>query len=114
MPLESSIRYSRKDHPLGNITKKATINAPTNTVFKYVSDPHNAPNYISSITRVTSGPEGAPQVGQTWQSEANFLGKRGHIRLRLTDLQPNRSVRFVIQGEPQAALEMHLHPTEDT
>ena len=97
---------------MGDISKKTVINAPAEVVFKYVADPRNAPTYITSITRITSGPQGTPVEGQVWQAEANFLGKRGHIRLRLAQLLPNHTVRFTIEGEPQATLFLRLLPDE--
>jgi uncharacterized protein YndB with AHSA1/START domain len=97
---------------LGDISKKALINAPIEAVFKYVSDPHNAPSFISSITRIISGPQGAPSEGQVWQAEANFLGRRGYIRLRLAEMRPNQVVRFTIEGEPQATLALRLSPDD--
>ena len=97
---------------MGDISKKALINAPTEAVFKYVSDPHNAPSFISSITRILSGPQGTPTEGQVWQAEANFLGRRGYIRLRLAEMRRNELVRFTIEGEPQATLLLRLSPDE--
>ena len=97
---------------MGDISKKTVINAPPEAVFRYVSDPRNAPTYISSITRIISGPQGTPAEGQVWQAEANFLGKRGYIRLRLVEMRPNYSVRFAIEGEPQALLSLRLLPDE--
>lgn len=93
---------------LGDISKKTVINAPPEAVFRYVSDQRNAPTYISSITCIISGPRGAPAEGQVWQAEANFLGKRGYIRLRPAEMRPDASVRFAIDGEPQATLSLRL------
>ena len=95
---------------MGEISKHIIINAPAGVVFKYVSDPRNAPRYISSITAVTSGPEGAPVEGQVWGAEANFLGSRNRIRLRLSEMRANQLVRFTIEGEPKATLALRLRP----
>jgi uncharacterized protein YndB with AHSA1/START domain len=97
---------------LADISKQAIIEVPGETVFKYVSDPHNAPRYISSITRILAGPQGAPSEGQVWQAEANFMGRRSAINLRLTALRPNQLVQFTIEGDPQATLTLRLATDE--
>ena len=95
---------------MGRLTRKTNIDVPVEKVFKYLSDPQNAPNYISSITRVVSGPEGQPQEGSLWRAEANFLGKRSLVALRLARLQSDSLVSFSIEGEPRALLSMKLEP----
>ncbi len=90
---------------MGRLTRQATINVPVEKVFAYVADPRNAPNYISSITRIASGPEGG-----LWRAEANFLGSRSMVALRLARLQPNSLVTYSIEGEPRALLSMKLEP----
>lgn len=95
---------------MGRLTRQTNIDVPVEKVFKYLSDPRNAPNYISSITRVVSGPEGQPQEGSLWRAEANFLGKRSLVALRLARLQTDSLVSFSIEGEPRALLSMKLEP----
>ena len=97
---------------MADISKQVIIEVPNETVFKYVSDPHNAPRYITSITRIVSGPEGATSEGQVWRAEANFMGRRSTINLRLSALRPNSVVQFTIEGEPQATLTMRLATDE--
>ena len=101
-------RVGRSEKQLGELTRDITIAAAVEEVFEYVADPHNAPRYISSITRIVSGPEGSPAAGQRWKAEANFLGKNTSITLRLAALQPNRGVRFLLEGERPAALSLTL------
>ncbi|HYO49153.1 MAG TPA: SRPBCC family protein [Chloroflexia bacterium] len=93
---------------MADISKQTIIELPGETVFKYVSDPHNAPHYITSITRIVAGPQGAPSEGQVWRAEANFMGSRSTINLRLTALRPNQLVQFTIEGDPQATLTLRL------
>ncbi|HYP39440.1 MAG TPA: SRPBCC family protein [Chloroflexia bacterium] len=94
---------------MADISKQTIIEVPNETVYKSVSDPHNAPHYISSITRIVSGPEGAaPSEGQVWRAEANFMGRRSTINLCLSALRPNQAGQFTIEGEPQATLTMRL------
>ena len=75
-------------------------------------DPHNAPNFISSIIRIISGPDGAPKVGETWKAEANFLGQKRFVNLRLDSLSVDNAVRFVLEGDPEALLSLRLSPAE--
>jgi uncharacterized membrane protein len=93
---------------LGEINKQITINAPVKKVYAYVSDPRNAPSYISSITRVLSGPEEDPAPRQVWRAEADFLGQKRIINLRIGELIPNKLVRFVLEGEPEAVVDIRL------
>jgi uncharacterized membrane protein len=96
---------------LGRLTRQTNISAPVGTVYTYVADPHNAPSYISSIARIMAGPEGQPHEGSQWRAEANFLGKRSVVSLRLSRLTANERVTFIIEGEPRAALTITLAPT---
>jgi uncharacterized protein YndB with AHSA1/START domain len=93
---------------LGEINKQITINAPVERVYTYVSDPRHAPKYISSITKVLSGPQEEPAPDQVWRAEADFLGQKRHINLRIGELVPNRLVRFVLEGDPEAVVELRL------
>jgi len=93
---------------LGELSRQTVIAAPIETVFGYVSDPHNAPHYISSITRITSGPQGSPEEGQRWHAEAHFLGRPARLMLRLAEIRPPRSVRFAMEGDTPATLSLRL------
>ena len=93
---------------MGDIVKSVVVNAPIQRVYAYVSDAHNAPSFISSISAILSGPDGVPKVGDTWRADANFMGKRRAIDLRLTELRPPERVRFVISGDPHADLLLRL------
>ncbi|HET6262348.1 MAG TPA: SRPBCC family protein [Chloroflexia bacterium] len=95
---------------MGRLTRQTSISVPVEKVYGYVADPRNAPNYISSIVRIISGPEGQPQEGGAWRAEANFLGKRSVVALRLTRLTANQRVTFTVEGEPRAALTLTLAP----
>jgi uncharacterized membrane protein len=97
---------------LGEIHKQITVDAPVGEVYAFVSDPRNAPKYISSIKRVISGPEGAPVTGQIWRAEANFLGQDKLLNLRVAGLLPNKVVRFALDGDPQAVVQLRLSPGE--
>ncbi len=95
---------------MGDISKKVDIKASQDAVYKYVSDPCNAPRYISAIISVEEGSHQAPAVGQVWGAEANFMGKRRSINLRIEELRPNSLVRFSIDSDPAANLSMTLSP----
>jgi len=95
---------------LGEIVKSIEVNAPAKKVFSYVVDPWNAPHYISSITRVISGPRGTPTKGQAWRAEADLLGKTHEVDLRLDDTVADRAVRFVLDGDPPAVLVLQTKP----
>ena len=93
---------------MGEIVKEVTVDAPIGEVYSYVADPWNAPRYISSITKIISGPDGHGAKGDVWRAEANFLGQKREINLRLHDTVPNKAVRFVLEGDPQAVLVVRL------
>jgi uncharacterized membrane protein len=93
---------------LGDIAKQIVIDAPVNKVYRYVVDAHNAPRYISSITRIISGPESTPVKGDTWRAEANFFGQKHLLNLRLDALAVDKGVRFLLDGDLQATLVLRL------
>jgi hypothetical protein len=95
---------------LGDIVKQAVIEAPVRKVYNYVVDPHNAPRYISSITRIVSGPEGEPARGDAWRAEANFFGQNHLLDLRLDSMSVDKGVRFVLEGDLAAVLVLRLTP----
>ncbi len=95
---------------MGRLTRQTTIDVPVQKVFDYISDPRNAPYYISSITRILSGPDGQPREGGLWRAEANFLGRRSLVALRLARLQTDSLVTYSIEGEPRALLVMKVEP----
>jgi uncharacterized membrane protein len=96
---------------LGEIVKDVTVRAPIGEVYAYVANPWNAPRYISSITKIISGPDGHGAKGDVWRAEANFLGQKREVNLRLHDVLPNKAVRFVLEGDPQAVLVLRLSPS---
>lgn len=89
---------------MGEINKQINIAASVKSIYAYVSDPRNASKYISSITRVISGPEGEPSAGQVWRAEADFLGQKRLINMRIGELVPNKLVQFILEGEPEAVV----------
>ncbi|MEO8285634.1 MAG: SRPBCC family protein [Chloroflexota bacterium] len=93
---------------MGEIVKQVAVEAPAQEVYQYVVDPRNAPQFISSINSILSGPEGTPKKGDVWKAEATFFGQRRLLNLRLDDLVVGRAVRFVLDGEPQAVLVLKL------
>jgi uncharacterized membrane protein len=95
---------------LGEIVKQIVISAPANKVYHYVVDAHNAPRYISSITRIVSGPEGAPKKGDVWKADANFFGQQHLLNLRLDAFSEDKAVRFMLEGELEATLVLRLSP----
>lgn len=96
---------------MGQLTRQTAIEANAERIFEFAADPHNAPRYISSIRSVLSGPKGRAEVGQSWQAQANFLGKPAHITLRLSKLERPHTVVFMLIGEPEATLHLRLGPS---
>lgn len=93
---------------MGRINRDIVIDAPSELVYAYVSDPRNAPKYISSITKIVSGPAGRPEVGQKWVAEADFLGGNHMLDLRIVQLVPNESVGFSLEGSINAEVSILL------
>jgi uncharacterized membrane protein len=96
---------------MGRIHSDIVIDAPVETVYRYVSDPRNAPSYISSIKHIVSGPDLPPQVGQVWVAEADFLGGRHMLNLRVAELTPNAEVQFSLEGSMNADVAIMLTPS---
>jgi hypothetical protein len=96
---------------MGDISKKTEIKTSQEAAYNYVSNPCNAPHYISAIISVDAGSHEKPTEGQVWRAEANFMGKRRSINLRIEQLRPNGLVRFSIDTDPAANLTMKLTPS---
>jgi uncharacterized membrane protein len=96
---------------MGSISRDIVIDAPAEHVYAYVSDPRNAPRYISSIKRIISGPDAPPAVGQEWVAEADFMGGAHTLNLRVAELVPNTEVRFSLEGSINGHVSMLLTPS---
>ena len=95
---------------MGRITTKTTVNVSPSEAYKYVSDPRNAPRFISAIRHIESGPTGAPAEGLVWRAEAEFMGKARHINLKLAEIRPGKLVRYTISGDPDLEITLSLRP----
>lgn len=93
---------------MGDLAREAEIGAEPERLFDFVSDPANAPRYISSITRIISGPQGTPAVGGRWLAQVQFLGKPEQLNLRITRLQRPHIVEFAMEGDPNALLSIRI------
>jgi hypothetical protein len=96
---------------MGRISRDLVIDAPVETVYRYVADPRNAPSYISSIKRIVSGPDLAPAEGQVWVAEADFMGRLHALNLRIARLAPNAEVHFAMEGSLNGELMLLLTPS---
>ena len=95
---------------MGTLTKHATVAASPDAVYKVVADLHNAPNYIVAIRQITSGPRGAPAVGQRFGAAATFLGQPTNLTLRLATLEPGKRVVIALEGDPAGTMTLDLAP----
>jgi len=95
---------------LGDISKKVNIKVSPDAVYQYVSDPRNTPRYISAILKIDEAAFEMPAQGQVWPADANFMGSRRKISLRIEELRPNSRVRYSINSDPPALLTMILSP----
>ena len=98
---------------MGSISNDIKIEVTPSQAFKYVSDPHNAPRYISAIRRIEFGPTGTPIEGQVWRAEAELLGKVRPIDLKLAELRLGRFVRYTISGDPPVEISIKVRPDGD-
>ena len=95
---------------MGTLTKHATVRAAAAAVYNFVADLHNAPNYIVAIRQITSGPVGAPAVGQRFGAAATFLGQPTNLTLRLATLDPGKRVVIALEGDPAGTMTLDLAP----
>ncbi|MGI8587431.1 MAG: SRPBCC family protein [Chloroflexia bacterium] len=98
---------------MGQITKTAVVPAPPATVYRYVADLHNAPEFITAISRITSGPTESPAVGQRFGAAATFMGRPETLTLCLLALDPDRRVEIALEGDPAATLTISLAALQD-
>jgi uncharacterized membrane protein len=96
---------------MGRISRDLVIDTPVETVYRYVSDPRNAPSYISSIRKIVSGPDLPPAEGQVWVAEADFMGSAHKLDLRIARLAPNAEVHFAMEGSMNGEVAIMLTPS---
>jgi uncharacterized membrane protein len=95
---------------LASISNDIAIAVPAEAAYRYVSDPRNAPNYISAIRRISAGPQGNPAEGQVWQAEADLMGSRSEIDLKIAQMVPNRLVRFSVRSDRDIDIKVEVRP----
>jgi len=72
------------------------IQRPVETVFAYVADPRNGPQWQGAIKETHVTPDGPPTVGAKVTQVVSFLGVKLEPTAEITALEPNRS--FSIKG----------------
>jgi uncharacterized protein YndB with AHSA1/START domain len=98
---------------MGHLQKHGVIAAPPAVVYRYVADVRHAPQFISAITRITSGPDGPALVGQQYGADATFMGQPAVLTLRVLELVPDHTVQLALEGDPAAVLTLRLTPTRN-
>jgi uncharacterized protein YndB with AHSA1/START domain len=98
---------------MGHLQKHGVIAAPPATIYHYVADVRHAPQFISAITRITSGPDGPALVGQRYGADATFMGQPAVLTLRVLELVPDHTVQLALEGDPAAVLTLRLTPTRN-
>lgn len=76
------------------------IKRPIATVFAYVSDLRNAPQWQTGLLEVRKTTEGALGVGSQFTFVRKFLGQKLEASNRFTQYEPNRLIRFVTNSGP--------------
>ncbi len=95
---------------MGTLHKYTTVPAPPDAVYAYVANVRNAPNYITAIRQITSGPTGPPAVGTRFGAAATFLGRPAHLTLRVVSLRPAHEVVLALEGDPAGTLTIRVAP----
>jgi uncharacterized protein YndB with AHSA1/START domain len=98
---------------MGHLQKHGVIAAPPAVVYRYVADVRHAPQFISAITRITSGPDGPALVGRRYGADATFMGRPADLTLRVLELAPDHTVKLALEGDPAAVLTLRLTPTRN-
>jgi uncharacterized protein YndB with AHSA1/START domain len=98
---------------MGHLQKHGVIDAPPATVYRYVADVRHAPQFISAITRITSGPAGPAVVGHQYGADATFMGQPAALTLRVLELAPDHTVKLALEGDPAAILTLRLTPARN-
>jgi uncharacterized membrane protein len=70
------------------------IRHPVETVFAFVSDPRQLPQWQAAVQEVRVTPDGPPAVGTRVTQVVSFLGVKLAPTAEITALEPNRSFSF--------------------
>jgi uncharacterized membrane protein len=92
----ASDAHKDTEDPMETIETSIDIQRPVETVFAYVADPRNGPQWQGSIKEAHVTPEGPPRVGTKVTQVVSFLGVKLEPTAEIIALEPNRS--FSIKG----------------
>jgi uncharacterized protein YndB with AHSA1/START domain len=87
------------------------FDVPVERGFAFITDPANWPSFWPGYVRLEPGSSwGAP--GDTARLVTRILGRERELAMRITDLQPNRLMRYesTQPGLPDARHERHFEP----
>ena len=70
------------------------IQRPVETVFAYVADMRNTPQWEAAVKEVRVIPDGPPTVGTKVKAVGTFLGMKLEAAFEITALEPNRCFTY--------------------
>ena len=76
------------------IEHRIEIRRPVETVFAFVANPRNAPQWEGTVKEVRVTPDGPPAVGTQAKRVGSFLGVKLEATNEITALEHNRSLSF--------------------
>jgi uncharacterized membrane protein len=79
---------------MDTVENRIEIRRPVETVFAFVADGHNNPQWQEAFKEVQVTPDGPPMVGTKMKAVASFLGVKFEPTAEITALEPNRSFSF--------------------
>jgi uncharacterized membrane protein len=82
------------------IESSLDIQRPVETVFAYVTDQRNCPQWEAAVKKVQVIPDGPPVVGTKTKVVGTFLGMKLEAAFEITALEPNRSYTYQGGSDP--------------
>ena len=90
------------------------IARPVNTVFEYLADFSNIPQWRGAVAESSMKTDGPVGVGTRFETVSQFLGRRSASIQEVTDYEPDAKLAYVGDGGPIGAIKAtYLFSAED-
>jgi len=90
----------------------AEIDAPPQTVWNVVANPHNLPKWDRHIASVRGVPREGLHAGVEYTTEIRFMGVRAHSTSKIVEFQPPEYSKVELQGLVEGTVQTWLEPLD--
>ena len=92
------------------VTVSVEVDAPSERVWRAISDPRNLPHWDRHIARVDGVPATGMRDGTRYVTEMKFMGVRAKIRVQVVEWDPPRRAKFRLRGVLEGTVTSTVEP----